>query len=414
MGICRYTKGAKTQEDWYGMRIRSVWRQFDYVSLAIMLLIAGLSIPIIGAASAPYTAPYGLSPYYYVERQAIWIVLGLVTVFVVAAVPYERFKRFAPVLYWGAVAMLLYVAVRGQVALGGQRWIKLGPFQLQPSEFAKIAVIVALATLIDSKPSMTRWRDLVMPFLQVALPMALIMKQPDLGTTLVLVTITFGMLLMAGVPVWRLLLIFGGGLALVVAWIYAHLTYPHLVPLPIHHYQLQRLLIFLHPASDPANGGYNVIQSRIAVGSGGLLGSGLSLSHSTQFSYLPEAYTDFIFAVVSEQLGFIGSLALLFVYMLLIIRAMYIAVRSRDRYGMLLASGFASLIAFHVLESAGMATGIMPVAGVPLPFLSYGGSAFLADSAGIGLLINVHMRRLVPSRASSSQESSVYSNENAS
>ncbi len=392
------------------MSTRSVLRHFDYVTLVIMLLIAGLSIPIIASGSAPYSP----SPGYYVERQLVWIGLGLITVFVVAAVPYERFKRFAPFVYWGSVALLLYVVVKGHTALGGQRWIQVGPFQLQPSEFAKIAIIVALATLLDSKVSMTHWRDLVTPFLQVALPMALILKQPDLGTTLVFVAITFGMLLMAGVPIWRLLLIFGGGLALVIGWIYLHLTYPHLIPLPMHQYQLQRLLIFLHPGADPTGAGYNVIQSRIAVGSGGLFGSGLSLSHSTQLSYLPESYTDFIYALVGEELGFVGSIAVLFVYLLLIGRTMYIAVKARDRFGLLLASGFASLLAFHVLESAGMATGIMPVAGVPLPFFSYGGSAFLADSAGIGMIINVYMRRQQPISAASSPSTSVYSKENAS
>ena len=393
------------------MRSRSVWRQFDYVSLAIMLLIAGLSIPIIAAGAA--SAPYSPSPYYYVERQMVWIVVGLITVFVVAAIPYEKFKRLAPIAYWGSVAMLLYVVVKGHTALGGQRWIQIGSFQLQPSEFAKIAIIVALATLLDNKPSMTRWRDLLTPFLQVGLPMALIMKQPDLGTTLVFIAITLGMLFMAGVPGWRLFLIFGGGLGFVILWIAAHLNYPHLVPLPIHHYQLQRLLVFLNPSGN-SSGAYNVIQARIAVGSGGLFGSGLSLSHSPQLSYLPESYTDFIFAVVGKELGFVGSVMVLFLYLLLIGRAMYVAVRARDRYGLLLASGFASLLAFHVLESAGMATGIMPVAGVPLPFLSYGGSAFVADSAGIGILINVYMRRQQVPTAIGSQPASVYSKENVS
>ncbi len=392
------------------MRTQSIWRQFDYVSLAIMLLIAGLSLPIIAAASAPWSP----IPGYYVERQAVWIVLGLITVFVVAAVPYDKFRRLSPFIYWTAVAMLLFVVVKGHSALGGQRWIQIGPFQLQPSEFAKIAIIIALATMLEKKPSLDRWRDLLMPFLQVVLPVLLILKQPDLGTALVFIAITFGMLFMAGVPFWRLLLIFGGGLALVIVWIWAHLTYPHLVPLPIHSYQLQRLLIFLNPGSDPSGSGYNVIQSRIAVGSGGLFGTGLTLTHGTQFGYLPSSYTDFIYAVVGNELGFVGSIGLLFIYLLLIARAVYIAVRARDRFGMLLASGFASLLAFHVLESAGMATGIMPVAGVPLPFLSYGGSAFLADSAGIGMLINVYMRRQLPAKQASSAMTGTYSKENAS
>jgi rod shape determining protein RodA len=354
-----------------------------------------LSIPIIAAGSQPWSP----SPLYYVKRQIIWIGLGVVTVFVISAIPYEKFKRVAPVFYWGAIALLLYVLVHGHTALGGQRWINVGPFQLQPSEFAKIAIIVSLARLLDRKESMTRWRDLVSPLVHVALPTLLILKQPDLGTTLVFVAISLGMLFMAGVPWWRLVILYGGGLALVVVWIYLHL-HPgviglHHVPIPMHRYQLQRLLIFLHPNQDPTGAGYNVIQSRIAIGSGGLFGSGLSLNHATQFSYLPESYTDFIYAVVGQEVGFVGSVMVLFIYLLLIGRAAYIAARARDRFGMLLAAGVASLIAFHVLESTGMASGVMPVAGVPLPFLSYGGSAFLADSAGIGLVINVYMRRHV-------------------
>ncbi len=390
------------------MRGRSVWRQFDYVSLAIMLLIAGLSIPIIAAGAAPYSP----TPYYYVMRQMAWIGLGVITVFIVAAIPYEKFKKLSPLLYFGSLAMLLYVMILGRTALGGQRWIQVGPFQLQPSEFAKIAIIISFATLLDNRGSLTRWRDLIVPLIYVGIPMLLILKQPDLGTTLVFIVIAVGMLYMAGVPGWRLLLIFGGGFGLIVLWVYLHLTLH--VPIPMHRYQLQRLLIFLHPGASPTVAGYNVIQSRIAVGSGGLFGSGLSLTHSTQLSYLPEAYTDFVYAVVGEELGFVGCVALLFVYLILVARAAYIAAKARDRYGMLLASGFASMIAFHVLEGAGMATGLMPVAGVPLPFLSYGGSAFLTDSAGIGLLVNVYMRRHQALTAGASTSVGAFSKENAS
>lgn len=396
------------------MQGRGILRHFDYMSLGLMLLLAVLSIPIIAAGSQPWSP----TPFYYVKHQIIWILLGIIAVFIISSIPYEKFKRLAPILYWGSIALLLFVLVHGHTALGGQRWINVGPFQLQPSEFAKIAIIVSLATLLDKKQSMSRWRDLVSPLAHVALPTLLILKQPDLGTTLVFLAISLGMLYMAGVPGWRLLLLYGGGLALVVVWIYLHLNPGvlglHHVPIPMHRYQLQRLLIFLNPNKDPSGSGYNVIQSRIAIGSGGLFGTGLSLNHATQFSYLPESYTDFVYAVIGQEIGFVGSVAVLFIYLLLIGRAAYIAVRARDRYGMLLAAGVASLIAFHVLESTGMASGVMPVAGVPLPFLSYGGSAFLADSAGIGLLINVYMRRHDATHSARSATASVYSDQTAS
>lgn len=365
----------------------SIWRQLDYVTLALVYLVAISSLFIIASA----TTSDGL---YYFKRQLIWIVLGTLVIIVVTWVPYERFQKFSPYLYWLSILLLAVVIVHGQTRLGAQRWIQVGPFQLQPSEFAKIAVVVTLATHLAKKKTLSRWRDLISPLLHVALPMLLILKQPDLGTALVFVAIVAGMLFMAGVPIWKLIVIFPGGLALVVLWIYLHLTVHSIhIPLPMHQYQLNRLLIFLDPNKDPLGAGFNVIQSRIAVGVGGTWGLGLFGAHANQLSFLPEASTDFIFAVIAEELGFVGSMALLFVYLLLLARGTYIAAQARDRYGMLLAAGVVAMFAFHVVESAGMVSGVMPVAGVPLPFMSYGGSAFLADSAGIGILLNVYMRR---------------------
>ncbi len=371
----------------------SLWRQLDYVTLALVYLIAISSLFIIASA----TTSDGL---YYFKRQLIWIIMGTIVMVVMVWIPYERFQKLSPYLYWLSIVLLAIVIVHGQTRLGAQRWIQVGPFQLQPSEFAKIAVVVTLATHLAKKKSLSRWRDLISPFLHVALPMLLILKQPDLGTALVFVAIMAGMLYMAGVPLLKLFLIFPGGLGLVVLWIYLHLTVHSIhIPLPMHQYQLNRLLIFLNPNKDPLGAGFNVIQSRIAVGVGGMWGLGLFGAHANQLSFLPEASTDFIFAVIAEELGFVGSMSLLFVYLLLLARGTYIASQAKDRYGMLLAAGVVAMFAFHVIESAGMVSGVMPVAGVPLPFMSYGGSAFLADSAGIGLLLNVYMRRksLLPS-----------------
>ncbi|AUW93164.1 rod shape-determining protein RodA [Sulfobacillus sp. hq2] len=371
------------------MRSGSVWKNIDYLVIAIVLLISGLSLFVIGSATKPLLP--ASAQLYYVHRQMIWIGLGLVTMTIVAWYPYERFRQLSPYLYWIAVALLAFVLIKGHSALGAQRWIQIGPFQLQPSEFAKVAVVVAFATHLDKKPQLKRWRDLVSPGLLLLLPMLLILKQPDLGTALVFVAIAAGMLLMAGASWWKLLIIFPGGLLAVILWIYIH--YRFHVWIPMHQYQLDRLIIFLNPNKDPLGAGFNVIQSRIAVGSGGLLGTGIFTAHSNQLSFLPESYTDFIFAVIAEEVGFVGSMALLAVYLLLLARGLFIAVHAKDRYGMLLASGVVSMFAFHVIESAGMVSGIMPVAGVPLPFMSYGGSALLADSVGVGILLNVYLRR---------------------
>ncbi|SMC02613.1 rod shape determining protein RodA [Sulfobacillus thermosulfidooxidans DSM 9293] len=371
------------------MHSKSIWKNIDILTVLIVLLISGLSLFVIGSATKPLLSPG--SQLYFVHRQLAWIFLGLLTMAIVAWVPYEKFRVISPYLYWTSVLLLAFVLVKGHTALGAQRWINVGPFQLQPSEFAKIAIVITLATHLSQKQRLTHWKDFISPGLHVLLPMLLVLKQPDLGTTLVFVAITAGMLFMAGASWWKLVIIFPGGLLIVILWIYLH--YRFHIPIPMHQYQLNRLIIFLNPNKDPLGAGFNVIQSRIAVGSGGLFGTGIFTAHFNQLSFLPESYTDFIFAVVAEELGFVGSMALLLVYLLLLARGIYIANQAKDRYGMLLATGVVSMFAFHVIESAGMVSGIMPVAGVPLPFMSYGGSAFLADSAGIGILLNVYMRR---------------------
>ncbi len=374
------------------MRAKSVWKNVDILTILIMLLLSVLSLFIIGSATKPLL-PAG-SQLYFVHRQMAWIILGLITIVIVSLIPYEKFRILSPYLYWGSVLLLAFVLVKGHTALGAQRWINVGPFQLQPSEFAQVAVIVTLATHLSQKERITRWRDFISPGLHVLLPMLLILKQPDLGTTLVFVAITAGMLFMTS-SFWKWVIIFPIGFLTVVLWVYLHFQFH--IPIPMHQYQLNRLLVFINPQRAPLGAGFNEIQSRIAVGSGGLLGTGIFTAHFNQLSFLPESYTDFIYAVVGEELGFVGSAALLLVYLLLLARGMYIANRAKDRYGMLLAAGVVSMFAFQVIESAGMVSGIMPVAGIPLPFMTYGGSAFITDAAAIGILINVYMRRSDPS-----------------
>ncbi|MCL6562195.1 MAG: rod shape-determining protein RodA [Firmicutes bacterium] len=368
---------------------RQVWRHFDYLSFSVMLVLSGLGLLLVTSATQAIAPPH--HPLYYTVRQVLWIALGLGVLFVTTAVPYERFKALAPYVWGLAVLLLLVVLVKGHAALGAQRWIQLGPFELQPSEFSKVAVVLGLATYLDREERLTRWRDIAKALAVVAVPMLLILKQPDLGTALVLVAIVAAMFYIAGVPGWKMLLMFPGGLAVVVLWIYLHFRF-HLF-IPMHQYQLNRLIIFLDPQTDPLGAGFNVIQARIAVGSGGMWGAGLFGASPSQLSFLPESYTDFIYAVIGEELGFVGAAAVLFLYFLLIVRGLSITAQSRDRFGSLLAAGVTALFAFHVLESAGMASGVMPVAGVPLPFVSYGGSAYLTDAASLGLMINVFMRR---------------------
>ena len=375
------------------MKARSVWGRMDFLVLFIVAGLAVLSLVVLFIATKPI---YPLEPTYYDKRQAIWMVLGLLCVLVVAAIPYERIAQWSKYIYWGNMLLLMVVLVKGHTALGASRWIGFGNIQVQPSEFAKVAIIVTLADLLSRRPSMRRIRDWVSPVAHVLLPMVLIIKQPDLGTALVFVVILLGMLYAAGAPGPKLLLVFGGGFGLVVLWIYAHLHWTighHPIPIFMHTYQLNRLLIFLNPGKSPMGSGYNIIQSRIAVGIGGVWGVGVAGSHAGQLSFLPEATTDFVFAVVAQVLGFVGTIGVLLAYFIVLARGLVIAAGAKDRLGMLMAAGVVAMLGFHVIENAGMAIGVMPVAGVPLPFVSYGGSAFIADSLVIGLLMSVYARR---------------------
>ncbi|MGC8487470.1 MAG: rod shape-determining protein RodA [Clostridia bacterium] len=370
-----------------------VVRRLDYLTLGLMAVLSLIGLYVIRAASVTLSILH--DKMYFVDRQVIWFVVGSIVLAVLFAIPYTTLAKWSRYIYWVMFAMLAFVLVKGHSALGASRWIGTQTLQIQPSEIAKVMIIVTLADHLTRKPSLKRWRDLFSPLVHVGIPMALIIKQPDLGTALVFLAILVAMLYMAGAPGWKLLILFGGGLGLAVFWIYAHLHLMighHHIPIPMHNYQLNRLISFVNPNADPLGTGYNVIQSRVAVGTGGLYGLHHVTSNS-QLAFLPESYTDFIFAVLANQMGFVGAVAVLFLYFLMIARGLFIAAHARDRLGALMATGVVAMIGFHVLENAGMATGIMPVAGVPLPFMSYGGSAFMADAGAIGLLLNVWARR---------------------
>lgn len=365
-------------------------RQIDYGLFlnVLALLIIGL-LAVASATKANADIP---DRFFYVKRQVFWIVLGAGAAFLAMVIDYGLLSRWARLLYYLNLGLLLAVLVVGRSALGAQRWIQIGPFPLQPSEFAKIAIIITLANYLSTREDkLKRLRDLLPAFWHVTLPMLLILKQPDLGTSLVFAGVLLGILFLAGVSPRLLFYIFGGGLAAIVLAIFLHF---HLgLWLPLKDYQLMRLVVFINPEVDPLGAGYHIIQSRIAIGSGGLWGKGLFAGTQNQLDFLPEQHTDFIFSVISEELGFFGSLTVLFLQFTLIWRALKIAAAAKDRLGLLLAGGIASMFLFHVFVNAGMTMGIMPVVGIPLPFVSYGGSALLTNSLAIGLLQNIWIRR---------------------
>jgi rod shape determining protein RodA len=316
-------------------------------------------------------------------RQLAWFGVGLLALVVVASIDYRRLVRIAPLLYLLGLAALVSVFVAGRTVSGARRWILIGPMSVQPSELFKIVFVLMLVWLVTS-----RWAQpvgkaaLLMVAPVVLVPMALIVKQPDLGTALLLMPVVIALLIAAGMRL-RLL----GGLVL------SGIAATPLVWFVLRDYQRERLLVFLDPLRDPLGSAYNVIQAKIAIGSGQLLGKGVAGATQSRLAFLPERHTDFIFAVFAETWGFVGCLVLLTCYALLLLRGFDIAASTREPVGRLVALGVTALVATQVLVNVGMVTGLLPVVGIPLPFMSYGGSSMVVSMMALGLLLSVRMRQ---------------------
>ncbi len=282
---------------------RRLLKNVDFVLIFVVLFIMVAGLLMI--YSATRTNAWG-DPFYFAKRQALWMVLSLAVVIIFLGFDYTGFPRWSSIMYLVNLGLLAAVLLVGKQALGAQSWIQVGPFVVQPSEFAKIMIILTLANhLARYEGRIETWWDFLSPFIHVGVPVLLILRQPDLGTALVFLAILFGMLFVAGAPLGRLLGVFGGGLALAVGAIVGHLKYGWWIPLK--DYQLKRLIVFVDPGVDPMGAGYHIIQSRIAIGSGGILGKGLFAGTQNQLDFLPERHTDFIFSVIGEELGFVGG-----------------------------------------------------------------------------------------------------------
>ena len=318
-----------------------------------------------------------------VVRQLLWFAVGLLILILVSSLDYRRLVRAAPALYVLGLAGLASVFLLGRTVSGARRWIVFGPLSVQPSELFKVCFVLMLVWAITS-----RWAQpvgkitlaLTLPI--VAVPAVLIIKQPDLGTALLLVPVLGILLVGAGM---RLKLL--GGLAL------AALSALPLAWLAMREYQRERILVFLDPVRDPLGSAYNVIQAKIAIGSGQLMGKGVAGATQSRLAFLPERHTDFIFAVFAEMWGFVGCLILLLCYVLLLLRGFDIAASAREPVGRLVALGATSLFAAQVVINVGMVTGLLPVVGIPLPLMSYGGSSMVASCMTLGLLLSVRMRQ---------------------
>lgn len=360
---------------------RRLLRNLDFTTIAITSILIIISLVIIG--SATHVNGPSEDRYWYVERQGIFALINIFIIFVTLHFDYKSLNRYANILYGINLIMLLAVMFVGQSALGAQRWIQIGPISLQPSEFSKLIMIIALADLLDKKAGkLNTIKDVIPIFIFVGIPFLLVMKQPDLGTALVFLAILFGMIFVAGINTRVLMIIFGAGAAFMpIFWHF------------LKDYQKMRLTVFMDPNVDPLGSGYHIIQSKIAIGSGMLFGKGLFGGTQSQLNFLPENHTDFIFAVIGEELGFIGAVIILLLYFILLYRGIKIAGSARDNFGTLLATGITSMLTFHLLVNVGMTAGIMPVTGIPLPLMSYGVSALTTNLVSIGILLNIYMRR---------------------
>ncbi len=367
-----------------GTRSRQISLRIDPILLVTTAVLAVTGVVMIYSATKGKLALAGEDPRYYLKRQLAFVVIGLVVLVVAALVDYRRLEQVSTLLYVGILFGLLAVlSPIGSHAQGSQRWFSLGALQLQPSEFATLVLIVAIATYCSRRPEGLDFRDLVRLVLMAALPILLVIKQPDLGTAIVMTVILLVMLAAAGMPGRYLVLLLVGAVVVVVFALEVGL---------LKHYQIQRLTGFISPNGGSQTVTYNVTQAKEAIAHGGVLGQGLFHGAQTNLAYVPEQQTDFIFSAVGEQLGFVGAATLLFLYGIVAWRVLRTAQLARDTFGRLLCSGIFALLVFSVFENVGMNMGIMPVAGIPLPFLSYGGSAMIGFMAAIGIVVSVHLR----------------------
>ena len=355
---------------------------FDWGFALTILGMACLGVLTIYSANAVTTSPFRQTLH---VRQLTWLAASLVVLFLACTVSYRNLARFAYLIFGLNVLLLIVVLVLGKIGLGAQRWIRIGGFAFQPSEFMKLSLILFLARYFDDhRERLHQPMTMLLPAGLSLLCVLLVLKQPDLGTALLLLFITVAMMLLLGLH-WRYLLplAIGGGILAPLLWNF------------LKDYQRRRIMVFLNPDMDPLGASYHIAQSKIAVGSGGAFGKGWLAASQSQLNFLPMNHTDFLFAVLAEQWGFLGSMVVLLVYVYLITRGFQIAMESTDFFASLLATGISAMMAIQVFINVAMVVGMLPVVGIPLPLLSYGGSSLIATMLSLGLILNIHMRRFM-------------------
>jgi rod shape determining protein RodA len=345
----------------------------------IPFILAMIGIAFIHSATSHMTANFAF-------RQLVWLFIAVVGMIICLMLGYKFFLNTSYLFYFGALILLLAVWSVGSVKSGAQRWLELGAFQLQPSEIAKLATILALAKFLGNRsPKKNQFLSVLTAFGMVLIPLVFIVIQPDLGTSLIFLPILFCMLFIWGCRIWYLLVpIVMGVISMPLFWHYF-----------LREYQKRRLLVFVNPNIDPLGSGYTAIQSKIAVGSGQFFGKGWMEGTQNKLQFLPEHHTDFIFSVIGEEWGFVGSMVVLSLFIIFIWRAIDMMHLTTDTSAKLLGTGIISVFFFQVLINIGMTIGLMPIAGLPLPFVSYGGTSLLTSFFAIGLLLSIYKERSI-------------------
>lgn len=384
------------------MRASARLARLDWVLMLAVLALAVLGTLLVWSATSHRDALTGGDPTAYLRKQMVNIVIGLVLLVLVLTTDHRWVRIVAPLVYLASIAGLVLVLTMGSTVNGSRSWLQLGGMSIQPSELAKLAVVIGMALWVAERAEVRKgrpagsWRggslgDVVGMLAIAGLPAVLILMQPDLGTMLVLSATVIGVIAISGAPRRWLALLVAGGVTGALAAVAGGF---------LKQYQIERFLAFTNPDLDPRGAGYNVEQARIAIGSGGIFGDGLFHGSQTRAGFVPEQHTDFVFTVAGEELGLLGAGALIALLGVVIWRALAIARRTDDPFGRLAAAGIACWFAFQAFQNVGMCLGIMPVTGVPLPFVSYGGSSLFAGMLAVGLLQNIHLRSrsIAPSR----------------
>jgi rod shape determining protein RodA len=363
---------------------RRLIQHFDWSLFGTALLLALVGVGNLVSA-APESAATGMPD--TALRQLTFLGIGLIVLLVALIPDYRILERLALPLYLGTLVLLVVLLFAGPVINGSQRWLVMGSLRLQPSELAKLALLVLFARILTRRATAPelRLRDLIGPALLAAAPVALVLRQPDLGTAMLLALIAGTFILFSRIRIRSLLWLGAAGVAAAgSAWFFY-----------LHDYQKERVLTFLDPDRDPLGSAYHAIQSQIAVGSGGWFGMGFMRGPQSQLDFLPEQQTDFVFSVLAEEWGFVGAALVLLLYLAILVRGLLVARDAKEPFGAYLAIGIVALLFWPVVINVAMVIGLAPVVGVPLPLLSYGGSSLITCMAGLGLLINVSMRRYV-------------------